>query len=78
MSSGFARSVAALASKHGRLVARDPTLYLSRFVVLLVGCSFFAVLYIEARRRTQAQVRIRRAPRLSAVGDERPPPPSRR
>lgn len=38
------------------LAMRDPTVYLSRVVVFFVACSFFTIVYIKSRDRTQDQV----------------------
>ena len=39
-----------------KLVVRDPLVYLGRAIGFLLMCGFFAVIYIEARERSQAQI----------------------
>mmetsp|Transcript_27970 Transcript_27970/g.65187 ORF Transcript_27970/g.65187 Transcript_27970/m.65187 type:complete len:672 (-) Transcript_27970:270-2285(-) len=41
------------------LTIRDPTLYLGRMIMFLLASCFFAVIYIKARERSQAQVTAR-------------------
>jgi hypothetical protein len=41
------------------LSVRDPTLYLGRAGMFLVACTFFAIIYINARERIQDQVTSR-------------------
>jgi len=38
------------------LAVRDPTVHLSRLVVCLFSCIFFAIVYVKSRERTQDQV----------------------
>merc|ERR1712162_76071 len=38
------------------LAIRDPTVHISRLVICLFSCMFFAVVYIKSRERTQDQV----------------------
>ena len=42
--------------RQSKLVVRDPLVYLGRAAGFLVMCGFFAVIYIEARERDQAQI----------------------
>jgi hypothetical protein len=41
------------------LVVRDPMVFLGRCVMFLCGCSFFAVIYIKARARSQEKLIFR-------------------
>merc|ERR1711966_301262 len=45
--------------RHAKLVIRDPTLYLGRAIMFLVACTFFSIIYFEARERVQTQVLYR-------------------
>jgi len=41
------------------LAVRDPTVHISRLVVCLFSCVFFAIIYVKSRERTQDQVQNR-------------------
>jgi ABC-type multidrug transport system ATPase subunit len=56
---GFAGQVHALVLKHGRLVIKDPTLYLGRLVAFPLASTLFAIIFIEARARAQEQAQAR-------------------
>ena len=53
---GIFKQILILIRKHFWLKVRDPSLYVGRVVFFLMACSFFAVVYIEARSRVQDQV----------------------
>jgi ABC-type multidrug transport system ATPase subunit len=38
------------------LAVRDPTVYISRMIVFLLSCTFFAIVYTKSRDRTQDQI----------------------
>ena len=52
----FARQVLVHLRRQALLSVRDPTLYVSRFVIFFVSCVFFAWVYSKARDRTQEEV----------------------
>ena len=51
----FGTQVATLLRRHVLLTRRDPTLYLGRMLAFLLSCVFMALVYVEARHRTQQQ-----------------------
>jgi len=53
--STFLNQVAVLLRRHSNLAIRDPSLYLGRAAMFLITCSFFSVIYWQARQRTQEQ-----------------------
>ena len=57
-SSLFAQ-VGILLRRQGLMVARDPILYLGRFVMFLFVCTFFSIIYVNSRKRVQDQVLYR-------------------
>merc|ERR1719215_2465167 len=52
----FCSQVTVLLRRMLVLAMRDPTVYLSRLVVCLCSCTFFSLVYIKSRERTQEQV----------------------
>ena len=56
---GFIKQTATLLRRQSLLISRDPTLYLGRMVMFLLSNAFFAVIYIEARKRVQEQALYR-------------------
>jgi len=51
--------VQTLLRRHWVITVRDPSLYLGRMVMFMIACSFFAVIYIQARDRVQDQALFR-------------------
>ncbi len=51
----FLPQVLVLLKRHGILVYRDPILYLGRGMAFLMACTFFSIVYINARKRNQEQ-----------------------
>ena len=45
-----------LVRRHWTITYRDPSMYVGRMAMFLFACIFFAVIYIEARDRSQEQV----------------------
>lgn len=45
-----------LVRRHGLITYRDPSMYVGRMAMFLAACIFFAVIYIESRKRSQDQV----------------------
>lgn len=54
------RETVVLLQRHGKLVFSDPMIYLGRAAMYILMCSFFAIVYVDTRNRTQEQA----APKL--------------
>eukprot|EP00935_MAST-01C_sp_MAST-1C-sp1_P001639 g1639.t1 len=53
---GFGHQLYTLLRRHSVLTLRDPSLYVGRMVMFLLSCCFFALVYIDARERTNASI----------------------
>ena len=56
---GLFSQIGTLLRRQSLLIGRDPTLYVGRMVMFLFSCAFFAVIYIQARKRVQEQALYR-------------------
>ena len=54
-SPGMLKQITVLFKRHAVLTYRDPILYVGRALTFLFCCTFFSIVYFEARRRKQEQ-----------------------
>lgn len=56
---GFVNQSMTLLSRQGKLVAKDPMLYVGRCIVYIMSMLFFSIIYVSSRERNQRQVLFR-------------------
>ena len=68
MSASFFTQTKILLNRQGKLVMRDPTLYLGRMIAFLASNLFFCIVYVASRDRTQGHVISRMFNMMWCVG----------
>ena len=67
-SPGAISQVVTLVKRHAILTYRDPIMYLGRAAAFFFTCTFFSVVYLEARNRTQKQAPYKMFLFMSHIG----------